>query len=65
MDSRIYFKKSLFEALGVELGENKIVKYKPNWLNHVSRMENTRIKKVKMLYKPMWTSKIRNNFQKT
>ena len=42
----------MFEGLGVDSIENKILKYKSNWLDHVSRMENTRILTLLISYKP-------------
>ena len=36
-------KRRFLEELEVESVESKIQKHKSNWLNHVSRMENTRI----------------------
>ena len=41
-----------FEDRGVESFENKIQRYKSNWLNHTSKMENARIPKLIMYYKP-------------
>ncbi|KAJ4438975.1 hypothetical protein ANN_14929 [Periplaneta americana] len=56
-DSRIYSldrkrNEEILEQLEVESIEEKINSYKLNWLDHVRRMENSRIPKIMMQYKP-------------
>ncbi|KAJ4441716.1 hypothetical protein ANN_11574 [Periplaneta americana] len=44
--------EEILEQLEVESVEEKISRYKFNWLDHVRRMENSRIPKIMMQYKP-------------
>ncbi|KAJ4447022.1 hypothetical protein ANN_09010 [Periplaneta americana] len=44
--------EEILEQLEVESVEEKITRYKFNWLDHVRRMENSRIPKIMMQYKP-------------
>ncbi|KAJ4431590.1 hypothetical protein ANN_20189 [Periplaneta americana] len=44
--------EEILEQLEVESVEEKISRYKLNWLDHVRRTENSRIPKIMMQYKP-------------
>ncbi|KAJ4435157.1 hypothetical protein ANN_23733 [Periplaneta americana] len=44
--------EEILEQLEVESVEEKISRYKFNWLDHVRRMENSRIPKIMIQYKP-------------
>jgi hypothetical protein len=45
-------KQEIFEGLKLEAVDEKLRRYKLNWLRHVTRMNNSRMPKIMLNYRP-------------
>jgi hypothetical protein len=44
--------EGILEELKVEPFDKKLRRYKPNWLRHVTRMNNSKVTKIVLCYRP-------------